>query len=416
MHFVNGALDNLVVLDLTRVLAGPFCTQMLSDLGATVWKIEPPWGEDTRQWGPPFLAGESAYFLSANRGKKSVAVNLKEERGQDLVKGLARQADVLVENHRPGGLARYGLDYESLSGLNPRLIYASITGFGQTGPRAHQPGYDATIQAMTGVMSVTGEAGAPPTRVGVAWIDILTGLHAVIGIQAALRERDASGEGQRIDLSLFDVGVASMVNVAQRHLLTGEGSARMGTAHPQIVPYQMFMTRDGWLVVAVGNDEQYRRMTEAISHPELWADERFRTNAGRVEHRDELVPRLSKILEGRPRDEWLERLEKLNVPSAPVYDVTEVFKDPQADHRNVRWEVEHPLLGAIPQIASPFQHMSGTPAQPRSHPPLLGEHTRAVLGEALGLDESDLDTLAAEGVILQSSSHPSAHGGPRADQ
>lgn len=288
-----GALDGLVVLDLSRILAGPYATQMLADLGAEVWKVESPWGDDTRRWGPPFREGESAYFLSTNRGKKSLAINLKDPRGQRLVRRLAEQADVLVENFKVGDLARYGLDYPSLAEVNPRLVYASITGFGQTGPRAAEPGYDAALQGMTGIMSVTGEPDGPPTKVGVAWIDVLTGLTAAVGILAALRERDVSGRGQHLDLALFDVGVAAMVNQAQAYLMTGVAPTRMGNAHPQIVPYQAFAARDKWFILAVGNDAQYRRLTEALERPDLWEDARYQTNAGRVEHRSELVAELA---------------------------------------------------------------------------------------------------------------------------
>ncbi len=394
-----GALDGLVVLDLSRILAGPYATQMLADLGAEVWKVESPWGDDTRRWGPPFREGESAYFLSTNRGKKSLAVNLKDPRGQEVVRRLAAKADVLVENFKAGDLARYGLDYESLAAVNPRLVYASITGFGQTGPRAAEPGYDAALQGMTGIMSVTGDPEGPPMKVGVAWIDVLTGLTAAVGILAALRERDRSGRGQYLDLALFDVGVAAMVNQAQAYLMTGVAPTRMGNAHPQIVPYQAFEARDKWFILAVGNDAQYRRLTEALGRPDLWEDERYRTNVGRVEHRSALVAELARVFKTRGRAEWLELLRGAGVPATPVNDVGEALADPQAEARGLLWQLAHPKLGPTPLLASPLQHMSRTPAAPAAPPPTLGRHTREVLAAALRMDEEELDRLEAEGVI-----------------
>ncbi len=387
------------MLDLSRILAGPVCTQILADLGAEVWKLESPWGDDTRRWGPPFQKGESAYYLSANRGKKSVAVNLKDPRGQALARELAARADVLVENFKAGTLARYGLDYASLAPLNPGLVYCSITGFGQTGPRAQEPGYDVALQGITGIMSITGEPDGPPVKVGVAWIDVLTGLYAAIGILAALWERASSGKGQHIDLALFDVGLASLVNQAQAYLMTGKVPGRLGSAHPQIVPYQAFQAQDKWFILAVGNDEQYRRMTEAIQHPELWEDPRFKTNAGRVAHREALVARLAAIFRTRPRQAWLEAFHQAGVPATPVNDLAEAFADPQAAARGVLWRVPHPTLGALSLVANPLQFMSRTPAAPAGPPPLLGEHTRAVLGGVLGLEEAELERLEQEGVI-----------------
>lgn len=395
MHALNG----VKVLDLSRVLAGPFCTQMLSDLGAEVWKIEPPWGDDTRHWGPPFQDGESAYFLSANRGKKSVAVNLKDTKGADLIRRLAAGADILVENFKRGDLKRFGLDYDSLSRANPGLIYASITGFGQNGPRADEPGYDVVLEALTGIMSVTGEPDGPPNKVGVAWIDILTGMTAVIGILAALNERRNSGEGQYIDLGLFDVGFMAMVNQAQRYLMTGVAPQRMGNAHPQIVPYQTFEASDGWFMLAVGNDGQYHRLAEAIGHPELWEDPRLRTNAGRVEARGEVVGRLADIFRRETRAHWVEKLKPAGVPVAPVLDMGEAFQDPHTQARHVLWHLRHGKLGDVPMVANALQHMSRTPAVAAAAPPLLGEHTTDVLTEMLQLDARTLSELKADGVI-----------------
>ena len=395
-----GSLEGITVLDLSRILAGPFCTQTLSDLGATVWKIEAPWGDETRRWGPPFVQGESAYYLSTNRGKKSVAVNLKEARGQDLIRRLAQRADVLVENLKVGDMARYGLDYQSLARVNARLIYVSITGFGQFGPRAGQPGVDVAIQALTGIMSVTGEPDGSPTRVGVAWIDLLSGLTAAIGILAALRERERSGQGQNLDLSLFDVGLMSMVNLAQSYLVTGVAPGPMGNAHLQIVPYQSFQAEGGWFVLAAVSDEQYRRMTLVIKHPELSEDRRFQTNSGRVEHREELVARLAHIFRGDKREKWLDAMGRAGISSAPVYDMAEALQDPQAQAREVSWAVPHPTLGSLRLMANALQHMSATPAAPQGHPPLLGEHTREVLTDALGLSQSEVASLESGGVIV----------------
>ncbi len=394
-----GALDGIRVLDLSRVLAGPFCTQMLSDLGAEIWKIEALEGDGTRGWGPPFQDGESAYFLSANRGKKSLAVNLKDPRGADLVHRLAEHADVVVENFKPGDLARYGLDWPRLEALNPRLIYASITGFGQHGPRSDEAGYDVVLEALTGIMSVTGAPDGPPTKVGVAWIDVLTGLTAAVGILAALHERGRSGAGQHIDLGLFDVGLMAMVNQAQRYLMTGEPPRRMGNAHPQIVPYQSFAARDGWLMLAVGTDVQYQRLCEALGRSDLADDSRFRTNAGRVEHRDALVPKLEAIFVERPLADWVTVLERAAVPAAPVHDLAQALADPQSAARGMRWEVAHPRLGPTPLLGNALQHMSRTPARPAGPPPLLGEHGFGVLRDTVGLDEETLDALVRDGVL-----------------
>ncbi|RIH88335.1 CaiB/BaiF CoA transferase family protein [Calidithermus roseus] len=408
-----GALTGLKVLDLSRILAGPFCTQMLADLGAEVWKIEPPKGDDTRTWGPPFLepdehadwklgaAGESAYYLSANRGKKSVVVNLKDPRGQALVRALATRADVLVENYKTGDLARYGLDYPSLARLNPRLVYLSITGYGHTGPRAQEPGYDVAIQGLIGIMSVTGEPEGPPVRVPVAWVDLMTGMTGATAVLAALLEREKSGQGQHIDLSLFDTGLSAMANLAQSYLVSGANPARLGNAHPQIVPYGAFEASDGWFMLTVGNDEQYRRTCEAIGHLELWEDERFRSNQGRVCHRAILLPRLEAIFKTRPRAHWLSALQRAGVPATPVNSLAEAFAEPQAQARGMRVETEHPTLGPIPLIGSPLSHFSRTPARIQSAPPLLGEHTLEVLTRVLGLSQEEVEGLEAAGVVRQ---------------
>ena len=393
------ALEGIRILDLSRVLAGPFCTQMLSDLGAEVWKIEALKGDGTRGWGPPFKDGESAYFLSANRGKKSLAVNLKEPRGADLVRRLAEQADVLVENFKPGDLARYGLDWPSLQAANPRLVYASITGFGHNGPRSDEAGYDVVLEALTGIMSVTGEPDGPPTKVGVAWIDVLTGLTATVGILAALHERGRSGLGQHVDLGLFDVGLMAMVNQAQRYLMTGEVPMRMGNAHPQIVPYQCFAASDGWLMLAVGTDVQFRRLCEALALPELDSDERFRDNPGRVKHREDLIPILERVFAQHPVAHWSRLLKSSNVPAAPVQDLAQAWADPQTAARGMRWEITHGRLGPVSMLGNALQHMSRTPALPAGPPPGLGEHTLAVLAQVLKLSDTELTELTRDRVV-----------------
>ena len=404
-----GPLHGTIVLDLSRILAGPFSTQTLADLGATVWKIESPWGDDTRRWGPPFLepkepseckdVSESAYFLSTNRGKKSVVVNLRDERGQGLIRKMAQRADILVENFKVGDLARYGLDYKSLARLNPGLVYASITGFGQTGPRATEPGYDAALQGMTGIMSVTGEPDGPPSKVGGAWIDILTGLTATIGILSALNERHRSGQGQHVDVSLFDVGISSMANLAQSFLATGEAPGRIGTAHPQIAPYQAFEATDGHFMIAVGNDDQFRRFCDAVGLPNLPTDERFKENADRVRNREELAGLLADVFRNETRDHWLDVVSGAEVTVTPVNTLAEVFEDPQSRARNSLWEVDHPSIGKVPLLASALQHMSRTPAALQGHPPLLGEHTREVLSDALGVSEDEISELVEAGVV-----------------
>ena len=394
-----GPLDNIVVLDLSRILAGPFSTQILSDLGATVWKVESPWGDDTRKWGPPFIEGESAYYLSANRGKKSMIVNLRDERGQAIIKQMAQKADILVENFKVGDLARRGLDYDSVSKINPRLIYASVTGFGQTGPRAPEPGYDAALQGMTGVMSVTGETDGPPSKVGVAWIDILTGLTATIGILSALYDRENSGLGQHVDVSLFDVGIVSMANLAQSYLTDNVVPGRIGTAHPQVAPYQSFEATDGHFMIAVGNDDQFRRFCDVLGLTTLPDDARYKDNAARIANREELAGKIAEVFKTNTRDHWIEAIAGVGVTVTPVNTLGDVFKDPQAKARKSLWEVDHPTIGKLPLLASALQHLSRTPASPQGPPPLLGEHTNQALSEDLGISEEEIAKLKEDGVI-----------------
>jgi crotonobetainyl-CoA:carnitine CoA-transferase CaiB-like acyl-CoA transferase len=409
-------LSGLVVLDLSRVLAGPYATQVLADLGATVWKIEPPRGDDTRGWGPPFAeagstvgsprppfaeatsgAGEprSAYYLSANRHKRSVVVDLKAPGGADVVRRLAARADVVIDNFKVGDLARYGLDAATLRAAHPRLVTCSITGFGATGPRATEPGYDAAIQALAGVMAMTGEADGPPVKVGVAWVDVLTGLHAAVGVLAALRARDATGVGRHLDVALFDVALASAVNQAQATLLTGEAPVRRGSGHPNIVPYQAFAAADAPVMVACGNDVQFAHLAAAVGLPDLAADPRFAANAARVAHREALVPLLAARFATASRDAWVERLLAVGVPATPVLDLAEALADPQAVARGMVATVDDPVAGPIRTVASPF----GAAARPPGPAPTLGGDTDAVLREALGLDGPGLAALEAAGAI-----------------
>jgi crotonobetainyl-CoA:carnitine CoA-transferase CaiB-like acyl-CoA transferase len=401
----SGALSHVRVLDLSRVLAGPWASQLLADLGAEVVKIERPGtGDETRGWGPPWLTapdgtdtGESAYFACTNRGKKSVTVDLARPEGQSIVRRLAERSDVLLENFKAGSLSRLGLGWEHLSALNPRLVYCSITGFGQSGPYRDRPGYDFVVQGMGGLMSVTGEPDGEPMKAGVAITDIFTGMYVATAVLAALAHCERTGEGQRVDLALLDVQVATLANLAQNYLVTGRPPDRHGNAHASIVPYQAFATQDGYVVVAVGNDGQFTRLCEVVGRPELAADPRFATNAGRVENRPALVPILQALLAGRSTREWVETLQEAGVPCGPINDLAEVFADPHVQSRGLRVEVPHPLAGSVPVVASPMR-LSRTPVR-HGTPPLLGEHTGEVLRDVLGMGEVEIETLRREKVI-----------------
>ncbi|MBO9680413.1 MAG: CoA transferase [Acidovorax sp.] len=405
-----GALSGVKVLDLSRVLAGPWAGQTLGDLGAEVVKVERPGaGDDTRAWGPPFVTdaqgqptGESAYYLCANRNKHSVTIDFTRPTGQAVVRALAAQSDVLIENFKTGGLAAYGLDYESLSALNPRLVYCSITGFGQTGPYAHRAGYDFLIQGMGGLMSITGQPdGAPgggPAKVGVALTDILTGLYASTAILAALQARERTGRGQHIDLALLDVQVACLANQGMNYLYGGQPPRRMGNAHPNTVPYQDFPTADGHMILAIGNDGQFARFCHAAGRPAWATDERFATNAARLAHRELLIAMLRELTAQRGTREWIALLERHAVPCGPINTVADVFADAQVQARGMQIAMDHPQAGRIPLVASPMR-LSATPVQYRAAPPQLGQHTLEVLRDRLGLSPEAIDELERQGVL-----------------
>jgi crotonobetainyl-CoA:carnitine CoA-transferase CaiB-like acyl-CoA transferase len=379
---------------------------VLADLGAEVIKVERPGqGDDTRAWGPPYLrdahgeeTSESAYFLSTNRGKRSLTLDLTRAEGQSLARRLLERSDVLLENYKVGTLARYGLGYEQLAASFPRLVYCSITGFGQTGPYRNRVGYDFLIQAMGGLMSITGEREGAPMKVGVAIADVLTGMYAATAVLAALAHRERSGRGQHVDLSLLDVQIAALANQAESYLVTGHAPQRLGNSHPSIVPYQAFATSDGLLVVAVGNDAQFAHLCEVAGLPELSRDGRFATNDARVRHRDALVKVLTPALAARASSDWIAALEAAGVPCGSINDLAQVFEDPQVRHRGMRVEAHHPLGGTVPMVASPIR-LSETPAQHDAAPPTLGQHTGEVLAELLGLGEAEIDALRGQGVI-----------------
>ena len=387
------ALQGIRVLDLSRVLAGPWASQLLGDLGADVIKVERPGaGDDTRSWGPPWVeAGDAdnrqaAYFQCTNRNKRSITIDMATPEGQAEVRALAARADVVLENFKVGGLKGYGLDYESLKAINPRLIYCSITGFGQTGPYAKRAGYDFLIQGMGGLMSLTGRAdgdeGAGPQKVGVALVDIMTGLYATIGVLAALQHRERSGQGQHVDLALLDVQVATLANQAANYLASGEAPRRLGNAHPNIVPYQDFPTADGDMILAIGNDGQFARFCAIAGHPEWSSDERFATNPARVANRALLIPLLRQATVMRTTAEWIAALEAQAVPCGPINRIDQVFADPQVQARGMKIEVAHPAFGSVPLVANPIR-LSATPVQYRIAPPMLGEHSDAVRADWL---------------------------------
>src|SRR5579864_5817067 len=403
-------LSHIRVLDLSRVLAGPWASQNLADLGAEVIKIERPGtGDDTRSWGPPFLkdrAGvdtpESAYYLSVNRGKKSVTLDISTPEGQRIARDLAAKCDVLLENYKVGGLAKYGLAYDDVKKINPRIVYCSITGFGQSGPYAHRPGYDFVFQGMGGLMSITGERddlpGGGPQKVGIAVTDVLAGMYASLAITAAILHRERTGEGQHIDLALLDTIVAFGANQIFNYFTSGEIPRRYGNAHANLLPYEVFPTADGHVILAAGNDSQWASFCKAAGRTGLAEDPRFRTMPERIRNRKVLIPIVQEIMKQRASRDWIERLEAANVPCGPINDYKEVFDNPQARHRGLKVGMPHPLSGTLAGIASPMR-FSETPVEYETPPPTLGEHTREVLGGLLGMSGAELDRLAAKKVV-----------------
>ena len=403
----QGPLDGIRILDLSRVLAGPFCTQMLADLGAEVIKVERPGvGDETRSWGPPYMkdeAGadttESAYYLCANRNKRSITVDFSQPRGVALVKRLLEGCDALVENFKVGGLAKFGLGYGQLREAFPALVYASITGFGQTGPYAHRPGYDMMAQGMGGLISITGEPDRPPSKVPVAINDVMTGMYTAVALLSALRHRDLTGEGQHVDVGLLDVQVSWLANVASNYLIGGEIPRRLGTAHPNSVPYQVFPASDGFIIIAANNDRQFRRFCQAAGTPELPEDPDFASNTLRVRNRDRLIPRIEAVTRTRTTAAWMEALEAAGVPCGPVNTIDQVFADPQVEARGMQIRMPHPLAGEDVRLVGSPMHFSRTPVSYRHAPPTLGQHTDEVLTRMLGLSEGERGALRGGGVI-----------------
>ncbi|MBC8022332.1 MAG: CoA transferase [Burkholderiales bacterium] len=407
---MNAILAGIRVLDLTRVLAGPWATQLLADLGAEVIKVERPGkGDDTRHWGPPFLkdregrdTADAAYYLACNRGKQSVTLDIAKPEGRAIASALALKSDVLVENFKVGDLARHGLDYASLSREHARLVYCSITGFGQNGPYRDRPGYDFMVQGLGGLMSVTGERddrpGGGPQKVGVAVSDLFAGMYSASAILAALMHREKTGEGQHIDMALLDVQVAMLANLSSAYFASGEAPQRMGNAHQNIVPYHVFRAADEFIIVAVGNDSQFAKFCEILGKPEWSGDARFATNPARVRHRDLLVDMISERMRSRPAREWLSLLEPSGVPCGPINDLSQVFSDAQVRHRGMEVRAPHPAAGEVRMVANPIK-FSATPITHDTPPPLLGEHTEHVLSSVLGMSGGEIDRLRNEGLI-----------------
>lgn len=405
-----GALSHIRVLDLSRVLAGPWCAQNLADLGAQVIKVERPGaGDDTRHWGPPFAKDpngqdttESAYYISINRNKKSITLDISTPEGQAIVRDLVKTSDVVIENYKVGQLAKYGLDYLSLCAIKPNLIYCSITGFGQSGPYQHRPGYDFILQGMGGFMSITGEAdhlpGGGPQKAGVAIVDLFTGMYASSAILAAVIHRDRSGEGQYIDMALLDTQVAMLANISSNYLCSGVSPHRWGNAHPNVVPYQTFQTSDSWIIVAVGNDSQFRNFVKAGNREALADDPHFATNPARIEHRAALIPLLVEMVKEKTKAQWITLLEAAGVPCGPINNLQEVFENEQVIARGIEMHVPHPTAGTMKLVASPMR-LSKTPVEVRMPPPLLGQHTDEVLRDELGMSASQINELHQRGIV-----------------
>ncbi|MFJ5768793.1 CaiB/BaiF CoA transferase family protein [Psychrobacillus sp. NPDC093180] len=384
---MTGALANIKILDLSRVLAGPYCTMIMGDLGAEVIKVEAPGGSDeTRRWGPPFKEEVSAYYLSANRNKKAITLDLKSEAGVEIIKKLVQESDVIINNFKTGTMDRFGLGYDVLAELNPRIVYCSITGFGETGPDRHIPGYDFIIQAMSGLMSITGTKESGPQKTGVAIVDVLTGLYACIGIQAALLERVQSDRGQKLDISLYDSAVSALVNIGSNYLMSEQIPKALGNAHANIVPYQAFQTLDGEMVIAVGNDHQFKAFCDVLGKPEYAQNVLFQTNPNRVKNRDELVPLLQAVLLTKETAYWQEQCRKNNIPSGPIQNLKEVVQDKQLQARNMFITQDHPTVGRIKLIGSPLK-LSRTPVQMKHHPPNPGEHNEEIMNR-LGMTQT----------------------------
>ncbi len=403
---LKGALQGIRVLDLSRILAGPWATQMLADFGADVIKIErPDCGDDTRTWGPPFIkdsqgneTDDAAYFHAANRGKRSLAIDITSHEGQQIIRNLVTQCDVVVENYKVGGLKKYGLDYENLYAINPKLVYCSITGFGQSGPYKDRAGYDFMIQAMGGLMSVTGEPAGHPMKAGVAQVDVMTGLYACNAIQAALFHRERHGEGQYIDLALLDVQVATLANQAMNYLASNEPPTRLGNAHPNIVPYQAFATTDGFIILAIGNDSQFTHFCKLAGQADLASDPDFSTNQNRVINREKLIPLIEQIMNKHSEEWWLENLSTRGIPCGPINTIDQVFADPQVLHREMQVSLKHPKAGTSPSVANPIK-FSETPVNYHLAPPTLGQHSAQILSELLDLPADKIEELKARGII-----------------
>lgn len=395
---MKGALNGIRIIDASRVLAGPFCTMILGDLGAEVIKIEHyETGDETREWGPPYADGESAYYLCANRNKRSMTLNLKSERGKEIFHRLVSSGDVVVQNFKTGTLEKLDLGYEQLKMTNPQLIMASITGFGLTGPYKDLPGYDYIIQALSGLMSITGEADGSPMKVGIAISDVLAGLYTCIGILSALHHREQTGEGQEIDISLMDCQVSSLVNVAENFLCSGINPKRIGNRHPNIVPYQVFAAKDGKFVVAVGNDPQFRRFTAVLGRPELADMEKFAHNDGRLRNKSELIPVIGELLKKKTKKEWKNLLDSVGIPNGPIHTIAEMFEDPQIKERNMLVKMKHPKVENLKLVGSPLK-LSGTPVAMRYPPPLFGEHTESILS-GLGYSSEEIIQLKQNKII-----------------
>ncbi|HET7658721.1 MAG TPA: CaiB/BaiF CoA-transferase family protein [Bacillales bacterium] len=395
---MSGPLKDIKVLDLSRVLAGPYCTMILGDMGADVVKVEAPGGsDDTREWGPPYSGGESAYYFCANRNKRGMSINLKSESGREIIRQLVKDSDVVIHNFKNGQMEKWGLSYEDLKPLNEGLIYCAITGFGSTGPYQNLAGYDYIIQAMSGLMSITGNKETGPTKVGVAITDVLTGLYAAVGILGALHERASSGVGQSLDLALFDAQVSALVNVASNFLVSGEIPGLLGNQHPNIVPYQTFETADGEMVIAIGNDSQFRRFCKAIEYDELANDQRFETNPKRLENRNVLIEMIQEVMKTRTSKQWMAALNEIEIPCGPIQNLADLFQEEQIKAREMLVDIDHPTAGKIPLVGSPLK-FSRTTVEVSKHPPLAGEHTEEILSE-LGFSASQINSLKKENII-----------------